>query len=213
VTAGAYAACVARGACLDAANAVNAYSSDATNRAWSAHCNGGKPGREKHPMNCVSYLHAAGYCRAMGGRLPTEAEWELAATGGDGRPFPWGNAPPTGKLVNACGPECVPLLFSLGEAAVELYPDSDGFPATAPVGSFPAGASPFGLLDLAGNVREWTSSNTPDRADAKITRGGYWATSSAAGLRAQDSSWSTTNGSYTSTGFRCAFDAPGGAAR
>jgi formylglycine-generating enzyme required for sulfatase activity len=105
-------------------------------RTWSEHCNGGRQDRLDHPVNCVDWPAADAYCRWRGGSLPTEAQWEYAAAGADGRLYPWGNgAPDTSRLnwrdrLNA---------------------------STAPVGSHSAGASPFGLLDMAGNVREWTS--------------------------------------------------------
>ncbi len=100
----------------------------------SRHCNWGKPDRTGHPINCLTSLQAAEYCDWAGRRLPTEAEWERAARG-DGRTYPWGDDPPTCNHANydGCG---------------------DG---TMPVGSYPSGASAEGVLDLAGNVWEWTA--------------------------------------------------------
>lgn len=122
--------------------------------AW--HDNQPPPGREDHPVVLVSHGDAVAYAawlsRKTGAvwRLPTELEWERAARGDDGRTFPWGND------------------FD----STQLNSHDRGPFDTMPVGRFPAGASPFGLLDAAGQVFEWTStSETPDRY---IVKGGSW---------------------------------------
>jgi formylglycine-generating enzyme required for sulfatase activity len=137
------------------------------------------------PAANVSWLEAEAYCRwlttrtGVKHRLPTEAEWEFAARGFDGRVYPWGNeAPkPADKRAN----------WGEGKSAGAWA--ADGFAYTAPVGSFPAGQSPFGCMDMAGNVWEWvadwygqytaTSASTvnpkgPRGGDTRVIRGGSW---------------------------------------
>src|SRR5262249_8083182 len=69
----------------------------------SQSCNRDNPGREKHPINCVNWDQAVKYCKWAGGQLPTEAQWEYAARGTDGRTYPWGNELPQASRLNACG--------------------------------------------------------------------------------------------------------------
>jgi formylglycine-generating enzyme required for sulfatase activity len=87
-----------------------------------------------HPAILVSWNDANAYCQWVGARLPTAAEWEAAARGSDGRLYPWGNESPSANLLN--------------------YNHTGD---TTPVGSFPDGASPYGVLDMAGNVAEWVA--------------------------------------------------------
>jgi len=96
------------------------------------------------PVVMVLKRDAEDFCRFNGGRLPTEAEWELAARGPTRRTFPWGN------LYN-------PRLANHGSFASDDLDASDGFEGLAPVGSFPDGAGPYGTLDQAGNAAEWVA--------------------------------------------------------
>lgn len=103
-------------------------------------------GFEDHPVVEVSWAGARDFCAWAGKRLPTETEWEKAARGIDGRRYPWGDDPPDATRARFAA----------------------GWNETAPVGSFPRGASPYGVLDLSGNVWEWVSSAYrpyPYRAD------------------------------------------------
>jgi formylglycine-generating enzyme required for sulfatase activity/transposase-like protein len=183
-------------------------------------CNS-RPGRETHPINCVSFRQAQRFCTWQGGRLPSEAEWELAAHGAEGRAFPWGNTRPGASLLNACGAECkaeyvAHRLVSVFDSV--MYETDDGFTGTAPVGSFPAGKSPEGVLDLIGNVAEWTSSRVDfDDADIEarvenktpesyVVRGGAFSSGidalSVPALRQYLNAEVHSRG----VGFRCAFE-------
>ena len=111
---------------------------EATGQPTPKHWNDGKipNSKEDHPVVNVSWHDAQAFCKWVGARLPTEAEWEKAARGVDGRIWPWGNGSPTVSHGNFDG--------NIGD--------------TTPVQRYPAGASPYGVLDMAGNVWEWTQS-------------------------------------------------------
>jgi eukaryotic-like serine/threonine-protein kinase len=156
--------------------------------------------RGLHPINCIDWELADAYCKATSRRLPTEAEWEYATRGSDGRKYPWGDdAPMGGGHLNACGKECVAWGKKHPDPdypLVAMYPADDGFPTTAPVGSFPNGASPFGLQDVVGNVWEWvsdwharytgdavTNPTGPESGTERVLRGGAWNGSKVAWVR------------------------------
>lgn len=127
VTVEQYNECVKSGACTEPV-------------AAGPNCNWGKFERRHHPVNCVNLTQAREYARFKGGRLPSEAEWEYAATGGGrNQKYPWGNTPPTCDntiMMSYQGPGC-------------------GAGTTWPVCSRPAGNTAQGLCDMAGNVTEW----------------------------------------------------------
>jgi formylglycine-generating enzyme required for sulfatase activity len=128
VTVAQYKACEAAGVC------------PSTYEDSSDQCNGGKAGRADHPVNCTDDRHAVAYCQWAGKRLCSEVEWEKAARGSEGRTYPWGEAPATCSL-----------------AVLNNGTDGCGHGTTRIVGLLLDGASPYGVMDMAGNVGEWVA--------------------------------------------------------
>lgn len=206
VTVDAYAACVNAKTCSEPLSFVD------EKKNFRVFCNWKHPqGRGSHPVNCVGWDQAASYCAFAGKRLPTEEEWEYAARGGaDQRTYPWGNAAPDPTRVNGCGTECEGSTKAKGFPGwAPLYPSSDGFAETAPVGSYPNGASKDGAVDLAGNVWEWTASEyspygsrAPDTK--RVLRGGSFGAGDARTLRAANRFRLAPSSQSEFLGFRCA---------
>lgn len=175
-----------------------------------AACNAGMPWNSDHPVNCVDYKQAETFCAYDNKRLPTEAEWEKAARGTDGRIFPWGNEAPSCDLAvmnqkvegETMGPGC-------------------GAGTTRPVGSKPKGASAYGVMDMAGNLFEWTSDwfsleyyktspyrnpQGPDNGKKKVIRGSSWLLRTEAGAASNLRTDYSPLGQGYVVGFRCASD-------
>jgi formylglycine-generating enzyme required for sulfatase activity len=191
---------------------------DKERKAFDPLCNIRDPeAKAKHPIDCVDWEMADKFCREQHGRLPTEAEWEFAARGPDGRKYPWGDDDPAAGHLNACGKECMAWGAKNGIEEKAMYAVDDGFPNTAPVGSFPKGASRYGVQDVVGNVWEWvadwygeygkdelTNPKGPESGDERVIRGGAWNGSYASWVRPtfryKDSPAKRSYG----IGFRCA---------
>jgi serine/threonine-protein kinase len=161
---------------------------------------------DNHPVVQVSWSDAAAYCTWVEGSLPTEAQWEKAARGTDGRIYPWGDIF-DGARLNYCDSRC-----EGGDRAFD-----DGYRYTAPVGSYPAGASPYDALDMAGNVWEWTADRYDDGyyADSpaqnpagpasgqyRVLRGGSW-NHDRSGMRAAYRLDGPPGQNVDNFGFRC----------
>jgi len=194
-----YGVCVKAGSCSAPPQAQRAV-------AARAQCSWGRDDRQNHPINCLTWQEADSYCRWVGARLPTEAEWEKAARGSDGRPYPWGNEPPSCRLA------VMPVPLSPAGSGC-------GRKSTWPVGSKPAGASPSGALDMSGNVWEWVADYYdeqyfarapsvdpagPASGAARAIRGGGWEVHDLDHLRAANRFRFAPSFRFHAVGVRCA---------
>jgi formylglycine-generating enzyme required for sulfatase activity len=168
-----------------------------------------------YPVLGVDWTNARAYCQWVGGDLPTEAQWEKAARGTDGRIYPWGDELDETKA-NFCDVNCY-----LPHQARSY---DDGYERTAPAHDFPDGASPYGALNMAGNTWEWVldcydsdfygttaaTSNDPEnemlRCNVAVLRGGSWASSYHA-IRSASRRGVNPSGEGYFGGFRCVFPA------
>ncbi len=194
VTVAAYSACVRASACTPAwITAVWANIGDGRYQP-RALCNVDRADRANHPQNCVDHIQATAYCQWSNARLPTEEEWERAARGDNARVYPWGDAPPTTQLCWSALGNGVGIGKRLGTCNVDAHA---------------AGATREGIVGLAGNVWEWTSSKhsndyaSPRDDSAYVTRGGGWGTSDAADVRGSYRKWLPRSYRNYYLGFRC----------
>lgn len=172
-------------------------------------------GLSDHPVVHVSWNDALAYCEWAGSSLPTEAQWEKAARGTDARRYAWGNDTYSGALANFAD-------VNLETTWADQQHD-DGYERTAPVGNYPDGASPYGALDMTGNVWEWMADwfaedyygnspfenpTGPMSGAERALRGGSWLNNGKDLIVTYRSKY-IMNGSYDSLGFRCAMPAEG----
>ena len=212
VTVGQYRACVDAGVCSDEEVGVD-----------PNYCNYNFSDRDNHPINCVVWAEAQTYCAWAQKRLPTEAEWEKAARGTDGRKYPWGNSPAV---------SCTHVVMDEGG-------NGCGQGRTGEVGSKPLGVSPYGAHDMIGNVYEWTTgwygsnyycagssatytepfeycglsspvsddvtTNPQGLSDGvyRVLRGGSWGGSTSVNLRASNRLYLTPTDRGSGIGVRC----------
>ncbi|MBZ0271942.1 formylglycine-generating enzyme family protein, partial [bacterium] len=138
------------------------------------------PEEARHPVVKISWEQAMQFARKIGKRLPTEAEWEKAARGTDGRQYPWGN-------------EFAPERCNTFES---------GMGVTTPVDAYPAGKSPMGVMDMAGNAWEWTATRHESAPAFRVLKGGAYDGKADFALCAQRFAYHQS-GLFQASGFRC----------
>ena len=184
VSVGAYRACVDRGACARPTRS-------------SPMCTF-ELGDPQLPMACVSWTAANAYCLAIGKRLPREVEWETAARGTSAIKYPWGGGP-------GCGVAAMLAGETTNRSCSGKHPSK--------VGAHGAGASPYGVQDMSGNVEEWVadwyadtvSELSPRAGSSHVLRGGGWLTAPSL-ARTTTRNWGSVREAGPNVGFRCAKD-------
>ena len=211
VTVGAYNKCVEAGACVP--NGLQSYTGPFNSLGVPTYLKSdmfywGQPGRDEHPLNCVTWYEADQYCQWAGKDLPTEAQWEKAARGEKGRLYPWGNAEPS----------CHFAVIKVGNKACSQKQTWD-------VGRKADGKSPYGVMDMVGNVSEWVwdrfsagyyaqapSKNPtgPNAGFQRGIRGGAWSSVHTSGELRTSYRWRRPPTFRSlAIGFRCVKPAPG----
>jgi formylglycine-generating enzyme required for sulfatase activity len=195
----------------------------AADRAWAHACNWDKPGREDYPVNCLPWAYASRYCRWVGKRLPTEAEWEKGARGTKGWKYPWDHRRGFEGGIKTANIADVTTKTRHPQVPWTTAPGyDDGFAETAVVAHYPKGKSPYGLYDMVGNVAEWVADsyapdyhepedaperpNSPESDEYRVVRGGGFHDSpkrARASYRGKDD----PKRQDANIGFRCAVDA------
>ena len=161
------------------------------------------PNLANHPVVNVTWAKASEFCEKAGGKLPSEEQWERAARGDDGRVYPWGNEFDTGKamFMGSTG------VSRLKVGSFELEQSGENMTGgTAPADSRPDGASPFGALNMAGNVWEWQDGWYDEMKKLRLLKGGSWLTPQTS-LRAAARLGDDGARLFNDYGFRCVYPA------
>ncbi|MEZ4411161.1 MAG: SUMF1/EgtB/PvdO family nonheme iron enzyme [Polyangiales bacterium] len=220
VTVASYRRCAEQGACPPPEGTILSRNYSAQTAAqWRPLCNGVRPDRAQHPMNCVDWNAASAYCGWVGGRLPPRPSGSTprAATTGGSTP---GATPPRARRCSTCAAPTARRSTVTSSLARHDVPRQRRLGRDRGGGSFPAGASPFGVLDLSGNVYEWCSDwyvdnynrlgeaafnpTGPATGQYRVIRGGGWFETDRNNVRAAFRNADPENTRNINLGFRCA---------
>ncbi len=177
--------------------------------SWAGKTGWDDPALQQHPIVNVTWVDAQAYAAWAGGSLPTEAQWEKAARGTDGRNYPWGGTATAADPNNGWS----------RTKCVNNFGSYDNTVSTWPVGSFPTGVSPYGAMDMAGEVWQWCADwygaynitalrnpTGPATGPGRVVRGSCWDNGDYHCATRFD--WAPTY-NYNNLGFRCVSSAPG----